>query len=64
MTQNTWRRLSNLRVHGIRKPTFGFQSRVSVLELVTRKSPEPADRNVCATSIFRHRFKIALQNRA
>jgi len=40
-----WRRLSNLRVYGT------FQSRVSVWELATGKSPEPADKNVCATSL-------------
>jgi len=42
----TWRGLSSLRVHGT------FQSRVPILELVTGKSPEPADKNVCATTRY------------
>jgi hypothetical protein len=41
----TWRRLSSLLVYGT------FQSRVPVLELVTGKSQETADKNVCATTL-------------
>jgi hypothetical protein len=53
----TWRRLSSRRFHGTRRPTLGFESRVSALQLVTGSrtpasgSPEPADKNVCATTV-------------
>ena len=37
---HSWRRLSSLRVYGT------FESRVAAVQLVTGKSPEPADKNV------------------
>jgi len=56
------RRQSWLRVHGNGRPSFGFQSRVSVRELATGKWPEPVDWKACAAADTQFDFGVRVES--